>query len=296
MVLAHLMLDIASRLRLMAVDGAELIAFRANLCLMDGPAFSDGWVIRRSDWKKPARQMRIRAARRGSEREEEMFAVIKTGGKQYRVAADDTLKVEKLAGDAGDKVVFDNVLMVGGDKPVVGSPVVDGASVAAEIIEQGRGRKIIIFKKRRRKNSRRKNGHRQDYTLVKITDILTGGKKPAAAKKAAAKKEEPAAAKEAKPKDEPAPKDDAKAAKSADAAPLFTAPKGEPDDLKKISGVGPALEKKLHALGVTTFGQVANFTAEDIEKVDDALSFKGRIERDDWVGQARALADEAKED
>ena len=208
-----------------------------------------------------------------------MFAVIKTGGKQYRVAAEDRLKVEKLAGDAGDKVVFDNVLMVGGDTPVVGSPVVDGASVAAEIVEQGRGRKIIIFKKRRRKNSRRKNGHRQDYTLVKITDILTGGKKPAAKK---------AAPKAAKPKDEPK-------AEAGDAAPLFTAPAGDPDDLKKISGVGPALEKKLHALGITTFEQVAGFTKDDIEKVDDALSFKGRVERDDWVSQAKALADEAKE-
>ncbi len=242
-----------------------------------------------------------------------MFAVIKTGGKQYRVAAEDTLRVEKVAGEAGDQVVFDNVLMVGGDKPLVGAPLVEGASVAAEILEQGRGRKIIIFKKRRRKNSRRKNGHRQDYTLVKITDILTDGKKAAAKKKAAPKaKGEPEEAKtEAVATEAPetkAPKTEAKEkapkaepkkdeAKSAEAdAPLFTAPDGEPDDLKKISGVGPALEKKLHALGVTTFEQVANFTAEDIEKVDDALSFKGRIERDDWVGQAKALADEAKED
>ena len=242
-----------------------------------------------------------------------MFAVIKTGGKQYRVAAEDTLKVEKVSGEAGDQVVFDTVLMVGGDKPLVGAPLVEGASVAAEILEQGRVRKIIIFKKRRRKNSRRKNGHRQDYTLVKITDILTDGKKAAAKKKAApkakAEPEEPIAdavaaeAAEAKaPKTEAkekAPKAEPKKAeaKSAEAdAPLFTAPDGEPDDLKKISGVGPALEKKLHALGVKTFEQVANFTAEDIEKVDDALSFKGRIERDDWVGQAKALADEAKED
>ncbi len=242
-----------------------------------------------------------------------MFAVIKTGGKQYRVAADDTLKVEKVAGEAGDQVVFDNVLMVGGDKPLVGAPIVEGASVAAEIVEQGRGRKIIIFKKRRRKNSRRKNGHRQDYTLVKITDILTDGKKAAAKKKAApkaeAKTDEPEAVKteapEAKTPKPEAPKadtpkaeaktDDAKPDAAAD-APLFTAPDREPDDLKKISGVGPALEKKLHGLGVTTFEQVANFTAEDIEKVDDALSFKGRIERDDWIAQAKALADEAKED
>jgi len=218
-----------------------------------------------------------------------MFAVIKTGGKQYRVAADEKLKIEKLAGDAGDQVVFDNVLMLGGDKPVIGSPLVDGASVAAEIVEQGRNRKIIIFKKRRRKNSRRKNGHRQEYTLVKITDILTDGGKPAA-KKAAPKKAAPEAEKpKAKSKDEPK----AKAAAGTTTA-LFTAPEGAADDLKKISGVGPALEKKLNDLGITTFDQVANFTAEEIEKVDDALSFKGRIERDDWVGQAKALA-EAKE-
>lgn len=211
-----------------------------------------------------------------------MFAVIKTGGKQYRVAAEDKLKVEKLAGDAGDQVVFDNVLMVGGDKPVIGSPMVDGASVAAEIVEQGRNRKIIIFKKRRRKNSRRKNGHRQDYTLVRITEILTGGGKPSA-KKAAPKAE--------KPKEEAKPKAEAKTEAVSETAPLFTAPAGEKDDLKKISGVGPALEKKLNDLGITTFEQVANFTAEEIEKVDDALSFKGRIERDDWVGQAKALAE-----
>ncbi len=213
-----------------------------------------------------------------------MFAVIKTGGKQYRVAADDSLKIEKLAGDAGDQVVFDNVLMVGGDAPVIGSPLVDGASVTAEIVEQGRGRKIIIFKKRRRKNSRRKNGHRQDFTLVKITDILTKGAKPAA-KKAAPKAD--------KPKDEPQEKPKPEAA--AAGAPLFTAPAGEADDLKKISGVGPALEKKLNDLGITTYAQVAAFSADDITNVDDALSFKGRIERDDWISQAKALADEAKE-
>ncbi|HSM42197.1 MAG TPA: 50S ribosomal protein L21 [Afifellaceae bacterium] len=222
-----------------------------------------------------------------------MFAVIKTGGKQYRVAAEDKLKVEKLAGDAGDQVVFDNVLMVGGDKPSVGAPLVEGASVAAEIVEQGRNRKIIIFKKRRRQNSRRKNGHRQDYTLVRITEILTGGGKPAAKKAAKPKADEKA---EAKPADEKPKAETKKAEPKAEATgALFTAPKGKKDDLKKISGVGPALEKKLNDLGITTFEQVANFTAEEIEKVDDALSFKGRIERDDWVGQAKTLA-ESKDD
>jgi len=101
-----------------------------------------------------------------------MFAVIKTGGKQYRVAANETLEVEKIAGEAGDKVAFKEVLMLGGDELKLGTPLVSGAAVLAEIVEQKRGRKVIIFKKRRRQNSRRKNGHRQEFTLVRITDIL----------------------------------------------------------------------------------------------------------------------------
>ncbi|MYZ49160.1 50S ribosomal protein L21 [Propylenella binzhouense] len=101
-----------------------------------------------------------------------MFAVIKTGGKQYRVAAEETLTVEKLPGEAGDELTFDEVLLVGGDgEPKVGAPLVAGASVKATIVEHTRGRKIIVFKKRRRQNSRRKNGHRQDYTVVRITEI-----------------------------------------------------------------------------------------------------------------------------
>ena len=100
-----------------------------------------------------------------------MFAVIKTGGKQYRVAANEILQVEKLDGAAGDQVTFGEVLMLGGDEPKLGAPLVPGAAVLAEIVEQKRGRKIIIFKKRRRQNSRRKRGHRQDYTVVRITEI-----------------------------------------------------------------------------------------------------------------------------
>jgi len=113
-----------------------------------------------------------------------MFAVIKTGGKQYRVAADDLLKVEKIKGEPGEIVQFGEVLVVGGDSATLGTPTVAGASVAAEVVEQGRGPKVIAFKKRRRKNSRRKRGHRQEFTLVRITEILTDGAKPS---KAAAK-------------------------------------------------------------------------------------------------------------
>lgn len=214
-----------------------------------------------------------------------MFAVIKTGGKQYRVSTDDVLKIERLEGDAGSQVEFTNVLMVGnGAEVTIGAPEVDGATVVAEVVEQGRGRKVIAFKKRRRQNSRRKRGHRQYETTVRITDILTGGAK--ASKKAAAK---PAAKKEAAPKAAAPKKAPAKKAALPEGA-LFAAPEGEPDDLKLISGVGPVLEKKLNGFGITKFAQVAAFTKADIEMVDDALSFKGRIERDDWLSQAAELA------
>lgn len=104
-----------------------------------------------------------------------MFAVIKTGGKQYRVAAEDVITVEKLAGEAGAAVAFDEVLLVNdGASTEVGAPTVKGASVAGTVIEQTRGDKVIAFKKRRRQNSRRKNGHRQDLTILRITDISAG--------------------------------------------------------------------------------------------------------------------------
>ncbi len=100
-----------------------------------------------------------------------MFAVIQTGGKQYKVAKDDVIRVEKLAGESGAEVVLDQVLMVG-DK--IGAPLVSGAKVTAQVVAQARGEKLIIFKKRRRQNSRRKNGHRQDITILRITDITAG--------------------------------------------------------------------------------------------------------------------------
>jgi large subunit ribosomal protein L21 len=107
-----------------------------------------------------------------------MFAVIRTGGKQYRVAAEDVIKVEKVKGDPGEIVQFGEVLVVGGDDVTLGEPTIAGASVAAEVLEQGRGAKVIAFKKRRRKNSRRKRGHRQEFTLLRVTEILTDGAKP----------------------------------------------------------------------------------------------------------------------
>jgi large subunit ribosomal protein L21 len=102
-----------------------------------------------------------------------MFAIIKTGGKQYRVAAKDVITVGKLAGEPGDVVAFEEVLLVGGETVVVGHPTVAGATVAGELVEHRRGAKVIVFKKRRRKNSRRKRGHRQDFSVIRITEIRT---------------------------------------------------------------------------------------------------------------------------
>ena len=235
-----------------------------------------------------------------------MYAIIKTGGKQYRVAPEDVITVEKLAGEPGDTVIISEVLMADTGKGLeVGAPLVEGASVACELVEHTRGPKIIIFKKKRRKHYRRKKGHRQDLTVLRVTGILTGGKTPAKAKAGAAKdkaaKPAPEKAEKKAKAEKPAPKADAakvaeikEALKKGEAVALFKAPEGEPDDLKLISGVGPVIEKKLHALGVKKFEQVANFTPEDIAMVDDVLSFKGRIERDDWVSQAKKLAAEKK--
>jgi large subunit ribosomal protein L21 len=127
-----------------------------------------------------------------------MFAVIRTGGKQYRVAADDVITVDKLAGEPGEVIQFGEVLVLGGDNVQVGSPTVGGASVAGEVVDQGRGPKVIAFKKRRRQNSRRKRGHRQEFTVVRITEILTDGRapsqRPRAETTAAAQEDAPASA------------------------------------------------------------------------------------------------------
>ena len=233
-----------------------------------------------------------------------MFAVMKTGGKQYRVQAGDVLRVEKIAAEAGEKVQFNDVLMVG---TTVGTPMVDGAAVQADVIDQIKGDKVINFVRRRRKHSsKRTKGHRQQLTLLRVTDILEkGGDKSgvkaavggagmviaagAAAAKPAAKK---AAPKKAAPKKEakaekPAAKEEAPKAAPKKAAPKKAAAGG--DDLKRISGVGPALEKKLHDLGITSFAQIAAWTPEEIADFDDKLSFKGRIERDEWLKQAAAF-------
>lgn len=186
-----------------------------------------------------------------------MYAVIKTGGKQYRVAAEDVIEIERTGANEGDIVEFPVLMLAGEDNVEVGTPTVDGATVAGQVTALTRGPKIIIFKKRRRKHYRRKNGHRQDLMTVQITEILTGGKKPS--KKAAA----------------PAPKAEANAAVK--------------DDVELIGGVGPALKKKLAEAGITTLSQVAAMSAADMAKLDEDLKLGGRTEREEWIEQAKEL-------
>jgi large subunit ribosomal protein L21 len=166
-----------------------------------------------------------------------MFAVFKTGGKQYRVAAEDVLKVDKVKGEPGEIVEFGEVLVVGGEAVTLGAPTVAGAMVAAEVLEQARGPKIIAFKKRRRKNSRRKIGHRQEFTLLRITEILTDGKKPS---------------KEARPKAKrapvaPAPNQVASAAAGSEEATVRRASAKKPEKSKAkpaAKGKKPAAKGK----------------------------------------------------
>ncbi|MCF6115643.1 MAG: 50S ribosomal protein L21 [Mesorhizobium sp.] len=232
-----------------------------------------------------------------------MFAVIKTGGKQYRVAANDLLKIEKVEGQVGDIVEIGHVLAHGeGENVTFGAPFVDGALVTAEVVEQGKNRTVIAFKKRRRQNSRRKIGHRQLLTTVRIAEILLGGAKPT--KKAAAKAEAKTEAKaevaakaetkaeaapktEAKTEAEAAPKKEAKASETA--APLFKAPKGEPDDLTVIKGIGPVAAGQLNEQGITTFAQIAKLSDKDIAKIDEHMPFS-TDQIMDWREQAKDLA------
>ena len=222
-----------------------------------------------------------------------MFAVLKTGGKQYKVQSGDMLRVEKLAADAGETIQFNEILMLGGDAPVIGAPFVADAAVQAEVIDQVKGDKVINFVKRRRKHSsQRTKGHRQKLTLVRVTEILNSGADKSGVKAAlgagsvsasaiAAVVEPASKTKTAKPAA-------AKATKAKPAAPK-AGKAAAGGDLKKLSGVGPALEKKLIAAGVTSLEQVAAWTEADATKIDEELSFKGRIEREGWIAQAKEL-------
>jgi large subunit ribosomal protein L21 len=240
-----------------------------------------------------------------------MFAVLKTGGKQYKVQSGDMLRVEKLAADAGEKVQFNEILMLGGDTPVIGSPLVDGAAVQAEVVDQVKGDKVIHFVKRRRKHgSQRTKGHRQQLTLLRVTEILEKGadksgvkaavgagalaagmgkeryadnatdqaemakrvKNKEAGEKSVAKKADKKADKPAEKKAEPKAEKKAEPKKEAPAAA---------DDLTAITGIGPAAAKKLNEAGITTYAELAKVDADNFEAVKV---------KPEWVEQAKELA------
>ena len=182
-----------------------------------------------------------------------MFAVIKTGGRQYRVVPDDVLEIGKIAGEVGTIVQLGEVLLVGGDQPVLGAPTVAGASVAAEVLQHKRGPKVIAFKKRRRKNSRRKRGYRDEITVLRVTEILTDNKQPTVGPRP--KKEKPVAAAPAEGEDAETPRKTAKkkapAKKTAKAAakPRAKPQAKKPDAKKPDAKKAPA--KKAAAKGKT---------------------------------------------
>ena len=209
-----------------------------------------------------------------------MFAVLKTGGKQYKVQAGDTLRVELLAAEAGDKVQFNEILMVGGDAPQLGTPFVEGAAVQAEVIDNIKADKVITYHKRRRKHSsQRTRGHRQQLTLLRVTDVIASGADKSGVKEAVgtaiARRAAHGTEGTAPAAKKAAPKAAAKAAPKAEAAVA------EADDLKVINGLGPAAEKKLNEAGISTFAQLAALDPETFEAVKV---------KEDWVAQAKDLA------
>lgn len=198
-----------------------------------------------------------------------MFAVLKTGGKQYKVQSGDVLRVEKLAAEAGETVQFNEILMVGAQ---VGAPTVDGAAVQAEVLDQIKGPKTINFVKRRRKHSsKHTKGHRQQLTVLRITDILEAGGDKSGVKAAVGAGSVATVA-------APAAKATPAKAEAKAEAPAAAA---DADDLTKINGVGPAAAKKLAEAGITTFAQLAAV---------DADTFEGAKVKPEWVEQAKELA------
>jgi len=225
-----------------------------------------------------------------------MFAVMKTGGKQYRVRPGDVLRVEKLAATAGETIQFNEVLMVGS---TVGTPTVEGAAVQAEVIDQIKGEKLVHYVRRRRKHSSaRKKGHRQQLTLLRVTDILESGAGSTGVKAALGAGSAPAGAAPAAP---PAPSPST--APSAAPAPetaveagtkpanLLDAPReGAGDNLKQLAGLGPKAAESLNAAGVFHFDQLASWSEAEIAYMEGETGLKGKIAA--WVDEAGRLADE----
>lgn len=212
-----------------------------------------------------------------------MSAVIRTGGKQYRVEVGQHLVIERLSGEAGDQILFEEVLSTGvGDAIEIGTPTLAGKAVHGTIVEQKRSRKLLVFRRKRRKTFRRLTGHRQYQTVVEITAI--GDSASMAAKKPTQKADTADTA------------DDTRAAKTAAAKTSQTTAKTSSqateqraDKLTTISGIGPVIEKKLIDLGITRFQQIAEMDDTLKASIEEQLNFKGRIDREQWIKQAKEL-------
>lgn len=229
-----------------------------------------------------------------------MYAVIETGGKQYKVAVGDKLKVEKLAIDEGDSVNLERVLLIAdGDQLTVGAPVLE-SSVIAKVVSHGRAGKIKVFKMKRRKDYRRTQGHRQSFTEIEITDI--GGAGGAVSSSVATKEKATASksvAKKPEGKKSETKKSEVKNTETADNKKIpgeniddgmhESTPDSMHDDLTRINGIGSMIEKKLLAIEITTFKQIAELEPAKIDQLDEQLNLEGRIEREKWVQQASEL-------
>ncbi|MCM5661890.1 50S ribosomal protein L21 [Galbibacter mesophilus] len=205
-----------------------------------------------------------------------MYAIVEIAGQQFKVAKDQKVFVHRLASEEGDKVSFDNVLLLDNDGDVtIGAPAIDGAAVEAKVVKHLKGDKVIVFKKKRRKGYRVKNGHRQSLTEIVIEDIVAKG----ATKKAAPKKKaEPKAKEEAKP-----------AAKKA-TTKKSTSKKG--DDLKKIEGIGPKAAEALTNAGVDTYAKLAKKSADEVKEIlTEASSTLAHLDPGTWADQAQLAAD-----
>ena len=235
-----------------------------------------------------------------------MYEIVEIAGQQFKVAKDQKVFVNRLASEEGDKVEFDNVLLVGdGDDITIGAPAINGALIGAKVVRHLKGDKVIVFKKKRRKGYQVKNGHRQALSEIVIESIAASGakkatkaegdgaKKKETAKKAAPKKE---AAKKAEPKKETkaaAPKAAAKKVEKKEAPAKKAAPKkAKADDLKKIEGVGPKAMEAMVNAGLDTFAKVAKAKPEAIEAIlAEASSRLAHLVANTWPQQAKLAAD-----
>ena len=236
-----------------------------------------------------------------------MYAIVEIAGQQFKVAKDQKVFVHRLAGEEGDSVSFDKVLLTGdGDTITLGAPAIDGALVDAKITRHLKGDKVIVFKKKRRKGYRVKNGHRQSLTEISIVGInLPGSKKSASAKKEAVKETPKVETKKAAPKakkevevsenlvsraENRAEKGNIEINVDKLLHSIGTATKSDADDLKLINGIGPVFETRLNEVGVYTYQQISKLKAADRDGLSALEGItREKIESDEWVKQAKEL-------